>query len=359
MFCYIFKEIGKFKKIYIQFFSKKICVAPSLIYFFLLFTIFFEDITRENYFNQNSTNVILALINIICFGISLFLSYKFYLEEKLEETSGEVDIVDNSNVHNKEKIEIIQSNKNLNNNGLNIPFDKNSERNIIDNEVFHKKSYYIMSKRNFPFMKIFFILLFFWISDESEKFLGIIFIVFLDLLEYLSDYFYMEIKEISNRNKDIKNYNEQNLLIHYYIYYIIIQDMFLVSNEITFATAKYSFGFESDKLQGIKAVNISKILTKIIADISKYRYNFIILGFFMKKEVKNNYKDKSLFSLDFMARKIILGLRIGLYIYYLFAQILIYMKDELYSDLFVFSLVNFSLYVLDYLFSGIGFIIKR
>ena len=208
-------------------------------------------------------------------------------------------------------------------------------------------------------MKIFFILLFFWISDESEKFLGIIFIVFLDVLEYLSDYFYMEIKEISNRNKDIKNYNEQNLLIHYYIYYIIIQDMFLVSNEITFATAKYSFGFESDKLQGIKAVNISKILTKIIADISKYRYNFIILGFFVKKEVKNNYKDKSLFSLDFMARKIILGLRIGLYIYYLFAQILINMKDELYPDLFVFSLVNFSLYLLDYLFSGIGFIIKR
>ena len=103
--------------------------------------------------------------------------------------------------------------------------------------------------------------------------------------------------------------------------------MFLISNEITFATTKYSFGFESDKLQGVKAANISKNIYNLIMNIAKYRYNFIIMGFFMKKEVKNNYKDKCKFSLDFMARKTILGLRIGLFIYYLFAQILIYMKD--------------------------------
>ena len=94
-------------------------------------------------------------------------------------------------------------------------------------------------------------------------------------------------------------------------------------------------------------------------NIAKYRYNFIIMGFFMKKEVKNDYKDKNIFSLDFMARKVILGMRIGLYIHYLFSQILIYMKDELFSDLFVYGLVNFSLYIFDYLFSGIGYIIKR
>jgi positive regulator of sigma E activity len=112
MFCYIFKEIGRFKKIYINLFSKKICVAPFLIYFFILFTIFFEDITRENYFKQNSINEILVIINILCFGISLILSYKFYFEEKIEEITGEVSIVDSTNIQNKEKIEIIQSNKN-------------------------------------------------------------------------------------------------------------------------------------------------------------------------------------------------------------------------------------------------------
>ena len=175
----------------------------------------------------------------------------------------------------------------------------------------------------------------------------------------MENYFYKEIKEISRKNKYIKNYNEQNLLIHYYIYYIIIQDMFLISNEITFATTKYSFGFESDKPQGVKAANISKNLYRLIMNIAKYRYNFIIMGFFMKKEVKNDYKDKNIFSIDFMARKVILGMRIGLYIHYLFSQILIYMKDELFSDLFVYGLVNFSLYIFDYFFSGIGYIIKR
>ena len=60
-----------------------------------------------------------------------------------------------------------------------------------------------------------------------------------------------------------------------------------------------------------------------------------------------------------MARKILLGIRIGIYTFYLFAQILIYMRDELYSDLFVFGFVNFSLYFMDYIFSGIGYTIKR
>ena len=207
-------------------------------------------------------------------------------------------------------------------------------------------------------MKIHLILIFFWMSEESEKLLGIIFIVFLDALEYLSNKFYNEIKEISQKNRKIKVYNEQNLLIHYYIYYIIIQDMFIVANEITFATDKYSFGFESDKFQGAKGANISKILFRLLTKLSKYKYNFIVLGFFMKKEVKNNYKDKCKFSLDFLARKIILGLRIGLFISYLFAQILFYMRDEL-SLIYLFSAFNFCMYICDYLFSGIGYLIMR
>ena len=360
MFCYIFKDIGKFRNIYINFFSKKICVSPFLIYFFMLITIFLEECTRENYFEQNSVNQIIVIFNLIFFGISFFLSYNFYFEEKLEEKSNEVVISESTNSQNKEKDEIQDSNKNINKIDLNIPIDKSSRPNLIDNEdKNNKNSDYKKKKYNFPFMKIHLILIFFWMSEESEKLLGIIFIVFLDALEYLSNKFYNEIKEISQKNRKIKVYNEQNLLIHYYIYYIIIQDMFIVANEITFATDKYSFGFESDKFQGAKGANISKILFRLLTKLSKYKYNFIVLGFFMKKEVKNNYKDKCKFSLDFMARKIILGLRIGLFIYYLFAQILIYMRDELFSDLFIFGVLNFSLYIGDYLFSGIGYLLKK
>ena len=359
MFCYIFKEIGKFRKVNIKFFFKKICFAPYLIYFIILFTIFIEDCTRENYFKQNSTNQILVLINIIFFIISFLLSYSFYVEEKIEDKSNEIVINDSSNEQNRDKLEIIQSNKHLPNIDVNNPNDKNVPQILIENEEKNKKNYYIKRKNNFPFLKIYFILFFFWISDESEKFLGLIFIAFLEVLECLSDFFYEQIKDISKKNMGIKNYNEQFSLINYYIYYIIIQDMFIISNEITFTTEKYSFGFQIDKLQGAKGANISNFLYKLLAHISKYKYNFIILGFFMKKEIINNYTKKSIFSLDFMARKVLLGLRMGIYIYYLFAQILIYMRNELFPDLLIFSLVHFTLYILDNLWSGIGYFINR
>ena len=242
---------------------------------------------------------------------------------------------------------------------INNPLKNNNPNNLIDNEERNKKSFYTIKNNNFPFMKIYLLLIFFWMSDESQKLIGIIFIVFLDVLEYLSNHFYAQMKEISEKNKEIKNYNEQNLLVHYYIYYIIIQDMFLISNEITFATEKYYFGFETDKLQGAKGANISYAFSRFIAIISKYKFNLIILGFFLKKDVCYKNKDKSQLSLDFMARKVLLGIRIGIYTFYLFSQILIYMKDELFADLFVFGFVNFSLYFMDYIFSGIGYLLKR
>ena len=357
MFCYIFKEIGKFRIIYINLFNKKICFAPFMMYFLILFTVFIEDCTREKYFKQNSTNEILVLINIASFIISLFLSFNFYSEKKKEEKNNDSIINDDTNTQNKNKLEIIQLNKNLNYN--NNPNDKNIPQNLVVNEENKKILYYMKTNNNIPFMKISFILIFFWISDESEKLIGIIFIVFLDVLEYLSNYFYKKIKAIYEKNRGIKNYTEQNLLIHYYIYYMIIQDIFIISNEITFATYKYSFGFETDKMLGAKGANIAKFVYRGFSIISKYKFNLIILAFYMKKEITSNYNDKNLFSLDFMARKILLGLRIGIYIYYLFAQILIYMKEELFSDLVVFGLVNFTLYILDYALSGISYFIKR
>ena len=355
MFCYIFKDIGKFKSIYIKCFKRKICAFPFVIYFIMLFLIFIEDCTRENYFHQNSTNKLLVIINIICFLISLFLSYNFYFEENIEEKNDEIVITDSIKIHNKEKQEITSSNFELNSPSKN----KNNPSNLINNEEKNKKVYYTIKNNNFPFMKIYLILIFFWLSDESEKLIGIIFIVFLDVLDYLSNHFYIQMKEISEKNKEIKDYNEQNLLVHYYIYYIIIQDMFILSNEITFVTDKFSLGFETDKLQGAKAANISKILNKFFANISKYKYNFIVLGYFLKKDVLDKNNDRSKFSLDFMARKILIGIKIGIFIYYLSSQILIFMKDELFPELFSFCLVNFSLYFMDYILSGIGYFIKR
>ena len=351
MFCYIFKEIGKFRKKYILFFSKKIFIPPFIIYFLLLITIFIEDCTRKKYYDQSSINKVFVLINICFFGIILIISKKYYsiIEEKSKEREGtevrEVTIGDGNSVNNKD-ISIINS-----------PHGNNTPNNLIENEEKNKSSTYKNNK--FPFMKIYLILIFFWMSEESEKLIGIIFIVFLDVLEHLSNHFYIKINEILYKENEIKNYNEQNLLIHYYIYYTIIQDMFIVSNEIAFAIMKYSFGFETDKFQGAKGASISNILSMLFSIISKYKLNFIVLGFFSIKEKHNKINNNNIFSFDFMSRKIILGLRIGTYFYYLFSQLLIYWRDELFSDLVVFGLLNVSLYILDYLFSGIAFVLKK
>jgi hypothetical protein len=321
----------------------------------MLTIIFIEDCTREKYFNQNSTNKILVIINMICFMISLFLSYNFYFEENIEDKSDEVVISDSIKIQSKDKHDLIQSGNFVINNSSN----KNKPNNLINNEDKNQKLYYTIKNNNFPFMKIYLILIFFWISDESEKLIGIIFIVFLEVLDYLSNYFYTQMKEISEKNKEIKDYNEQNLLVHYYIYYIIIQDMFILSNEITFVTDKFSLGFEKDNLQGAKAANISKILYILFANVSKYKYNFIVLGYFLKKDVCNNNNDRSKYSIDFIARKILLGIKMGIFIFYLCSQILIYMKDELFSELFAYCGLNFSLYFMDYILSAIGYCIKR
>ena len=356
MFCYIFKEIGKFRKKYILFFTKKIYIPPFVIYFLLLITVFFEDCTRKNYYDQTPTNKILVLLNICSFGLILIISKNYYskFEEKLKEK--EVTIGDSTNSHNKDNSIIIQSNNNYGNIIVNN-HNNNSPHDLVENEEKIKKPKYKKIGK-YPFMKIYLLLIFFWLSEESEKFIGIIFIIFLDVLDYLSNHFYSQIKEILRKESEIKNYNEQNLLIHYYIYYIIIQDMYFISNEITFALSFHSFGFGTDKLQGAKGASISKFLSILFSNISKYKLNFIVLAFFSVKEKHNKRRDNNKFAMDFMARKIILGLRLGIYFYYLFSQILIYLKDELFSDLFVYGILNISLYLLDYLFSGIAFVFR-
>ena len=147
MFCYIFKEIGKFKNIYIKCFTKKICIFPFLIYFLILITIFVEDCTRENFYGQSSTNNIMVIINIIFFVIALLLSYNFFFEEKIEEKTDEITIGDSISVQNKDNIDIRQSNKNLNNIVINSPLKKNEPNNLIDNEERNKKSFYTIKNK--------------------------------------------------------------------------------------------------------------------------------------------------------------------------------------------------------------------
>ena len=120
----------------------------------MLTLIFIEDCTREKYFNQNSTNKILVIINIICFVISLFLSFNFYFEENIEDKSDEVVISDSIKIQNKDKQDLIQS-SNLVINNPNNNNNQNHNNNLINNEgIFRSFRLFIQSflypnERNF------------------------------------------------------------------------------------------------------------------------------------------------------------------------------------------------------------------
>ena len=61
-----------------------------------------------------------------------------------------------------------------------------------------------------------------------------------------------DMNDKKNKDKDMPNIN-----IYYIIFFIIIQDMFIMANQNAFALMKNSFGFEIDKVQQSKVLHIS------------------------------------------------------------------------------------------------------
>ena len=208
-------------------------------------------------------------------------------------------------------------------------------------------------------------------SDESQKLFGLIILLpFLEILNYLSNYYYSEIKEIINtKNNDDyidenqndisksindaenKNKNIKNLYIYYVIFYIIIQEMFIMANQNSFSLMKYSFGFEIDKVQQQKALYILKFLKPFFGNFSYYRYSLIILGFYLEKEIYDNNEKN--YSLDFIIRKILINFGINTDTIYLFYQMLITINDKYLVDLLIHLIVNFSLFIFDYIGFGL------
>ena len=137
--------------------------------------------------------------------------------------------------------------------------------------------------------------------------------------------------------------------------------MFLIANQSSFALLKDSFGLDSDKEQQIKSLHVLKFLYPLFGFASKYRFGLIILGFFLEKGIYNKDNKKE-FSMDFLVRKILLSLRIDLDILYIFYQMMINVNDNLFASLFIYSFVNFSLFLFDYLgfaFTKLGSIICK
>ena len=339
IFFIILREQEKYlQKNYFFYIFKKTIYAGfiNILYIIFAITIFIEDCTRKDYFEQKTANKVFVCINFINF-IFLFIISNFSIYEAT----------------NKEE-------NNINNDIRDIEVFKVDEKS--SNDLSDKNGDDITDKRNFlikkrmdglPVIKLFLLLVFFWVSDEGQKLFGLIILLpFLEILSYLSEYFNSKIDEIVHKKE---NNNFDNLYIFYFIYYLMIQEMFIIANQYAFALMKNSFGLETDKVQQVKALYVLKFLQPIFGKVTRYRFTLIILGFYLEKNFYDKNGNNKDYSLDFILRKLILGLRIDLDILYIFYQMLININDRLFVDLYIYFFVNASLFVLDY----VGFWINK
>ena len=109
-----------------------------------------------------------------------------------------------------------------------------------------------------PNIKLFLLLFFCWISDEGQKLYGLcILLPFLEFWNYLSNHFNSKINEIINNNYDTTNSklnkiyddktdrnNNSNLYFYYFMNFFVIQEMFIIGNQSSFALMQNSFGLE-------------------------------------------------------------------------------------------------------------------
>ena len=353
LICFIifFKHVKYRQKKYAFWIFKKtfnICII-DMIYLILAITIFIEDCTRKSYYGQNLSNKKFVLINFIIFiFLLIFSNFPIY-----EDTNKQENKNDNTNEINKLKV--------------NEDFYKAFKGNDIN-----YKNEFLNEKRvdGLPNIKLFLLLLFLWISDEGQKLYGfLILLPFLELMNYLSNYFKSKIDEIINEKK-VNNFDipcfrknkykvyrkkNNNLYIYYFINYFVVQEMFIIANLSSFVMMQNSLGLELDHIQQGKVLYVLKFLKFFFRLMTKYRYILITLGFYLENNVYDKVMNKKDFSLDFFMRKLILGLRIDLDILYVFYQTLININDRLFIDLYTYSFVNISLFILDYF----GFLIYK
>ena len=369
---YIAREMFRYheKKYFISFCKKKIYLSSLyFVYFAYIITLFIEDCTKKDCYEQNMGNRVFVWFNFIFF-IFFWIESHFTVYEERTKTEERIVNVDINNLENNEndlqsKDAVLNKNKNIGNSeNMNI---RNAEQKFLND----------IKVQGLPQIKLFLVLLYSWVSEETQKLYGlIIFLPFLEIFNYLSNDYHSKLNDIIYKNKNFnleevrsedssntnvnneiqneekKNKKQHNYYLFYFFFYITMQDMFLVANQSAFALMKYSYGLETDSPQKNKFVYVLKFLKVVLLNVSKYKYMFIVLGFFLEKGIYDKYNNQQ-YSLDFLIRKIILAFRINLDLIYFFYIMLVEVNDQIFIDLFVYCIANISLFVLDYI--GFGF----
>ena len=96
-----------------------------------------------------------------------------------------------------------------------------------------------------------------------------------------------------------------------------------------------------------------KFLQANFGNVSFYKFNFILLGFYLGKGIYDKNENNNYYSLELIIRKILLNLRNYMDIIYLFYQMFINVNNELFIELLIYSMVNISLFIFDYIGFGL------
>ena len=229
---------------------------------------------------------------------------------------------------------------NYDNNIKNVPIKS------YQNEVLNISKTYDYYNSNLIFLKLCVIQGSFWLSDESEKIIIFISLVFFEVTEYMKHYLYLN---YLNGNKTAKNKNK-NITCIAVICYVIIQKITLGMNQMLFLLVIHSYDFNSSKQQKQKFIKISSLLSSIATFIANYKFSFVVAVYFIEKKYleKKEEKKEINFSLIFILKRIIINLRLNNTTLFLIFNYLIKMKEEEAMEFISYFLVDFILFVFDY-----------
>ena len=187
-----------------------------------------------------------------------------------------------------------------------------------------------LNNKNEELLKIILFLYQFFISDESNRLMILIMFI---LLEYFSDLIYAKQKNINK---------------------IIIAIIIINLNEMFYLLANRVYSFESSKKYFSRTIAYSiascKICENILEICYKTRITFITFGYFLKINLIGNSRNKESLILRF-----VLNIRCNINFIFFVYQF-VYLKNNAdYITLMMYSLVDLSLFLFDFINSAISY----
>ena len=351
-----------------------------IINIIFIITIFIEDMSYKTYYHQNNVNLVSMYIAFIVFII--YLLFCFIIDS--------LSLINENNKENNNFKNLDTSPNEITNIGV-LKFDENNNTNInyktdFSNETIKKRSekietlnlylennqkkeidYFYYYNNNIIYLKMCIIQGTFWLSDESEKIYVFLSLIFFELSEYMNKFLYLNFFNIkhdrndsnlssgintNNTNNDNnKEFKTKNVSLLSFIFYIIIQKITINMNQLLFLLIVHSYDLNTSKQQKQKFMRISSFLEKWITTITNYKFSFITAVYIIEKnfyKIKDN-KIEIRFSLFFMLKRIIINLRLNNSINLFIFQSLITIKEEESFGLFSYYLIDFMLFLFDYL----------